>query len=158
MAGAIEQYGDVAEELRSRYRCFVVDEYQDVTPLQQRLLDAWLGGRDDLTVVGDANQTIYSFGGASPRPLLEFTRRFPDATVVRLERDYRSTPQVVSLANRVIAAARGRVAGSKLHLVGQRDPGPVPSFCEHPDEVAEAAAVAAAISRLLELGTEPDGI
>jgi DNA helicase II / ATP-dependent DNA helicase PcrA len=154
-AAAIEDDAAVAEEFRDRYRCFVVDEYQDVTPLQQRVLSAWLGDRDDLTVVGDANQTIYSFTGASPRYLLDFSRRFPDATVVRLERDYRSTPQVVSLANRVIAAARGRVAGSKLHLVGQRDPGPVPSFREHPDEVAEAAAVAGSISRLVESGTPP---
>jgi DNA helicase-2/ATP-dependent DNA helicase PcrA len=154
-AAAIEDDAAVAEEFRDRYRCFVVDEYQDVTPLQQRVLSAWLGDRDDLTVVGDANQTIYSFTGASPRYLLDFSRRFPEATVVRLERDYRSTPQVVSLANRVIAAARGRVAGSKLHLVGQRDPGPVPSFREHPDEVAEAAAVAASISRLVESGTPP---
>ena len=154
-AAAIEDDAAVAGEFRDRYRCFVVDEYQDVTPLQQRVLSAWLGDRDDLTVVGDANQTIYSFTGASPRYLLDFSRRFPEATVVRLERDYRSTPQVVSLANRVIAAARGRVAGSKLHLVGQRDPGPVPSFREHPDEVAEAAAVAASISRLVESGTPP---
>ena len=154
-AAAIENDAAIAEEFRDRYRCFVVDEYQDVTPLQQRVLSAWLGDRDDLTVVGDANQTIYSFTGASPRYLLDFSRRFPDATVVRLERDYRSTPQVVSLANRVIAAARGRVAGSKLHLVGQRDPGPAPSFREHPDEVAEAAAVAASISRIVESGTPP---
>ncbi|ULE33533.1 ATP-dependent DNA helicase UvrD2 [Mycobacterium sp. IDR2000157661] len=154
-AAAIENDAAVAQEFRDRYRCFVVDEYQDVTPLQQRVLDAWLGGRDDLTVVGDANQTIYSFTGATPRYLLDFSRRFPDAAVVRLERDYRSTPQVVSLANRVIAAARGRMAGSKLHLVGQRDPGPAPSFAEYPDEVAEAAAVAKSIKRLLESGTEP---
>ncbi|MCV7401713.1 ATP-dependent DNA helicase UvrD2 [Mycobacterium fragae] len=154
-AAAIEDDAAVAEEFRDRYRCFVVDEYQDVTPLQQRVLSAWLGDRDDLTVVGDANQTIYSFTGASPRYLLDFSRRFPDATVVRLERDYRSTPQVVSLANRVIAAARGRVAGSKLHLVGQRDPGPDPSFREHPDEVAEAAAVAASIAKLVDAGTPP---
>jgi DNA helicase-2/ATP-dependent DNA helicase PcrA len=154
-AAAIEDDAAVAEEFRDRYRCFVVDEYQDVTPLQQRVLSAWLGDRDDLTVVGDANQTIYSFTGASPRYLLDFSRRFPEATVVRLERDYRSTPQVVSLANRVIAAARGRVAGSKLHLVGQRDPGPVPTFREHTDEVAEAAAVASSISKLVESGTLP---
>jgi DNA helicase II / ATP-dependent DNA helicase PcrA len=154
-AAAIENDAAIAEEFRDRYRCFVVDEYQDVTPLQQRVLAAWLGDRDDLTVVGDANQTIYSFTGASPRYLLNFSRRFPEATVVRLERDYRSTPQVVSLANQVIAAARGRVAGSKLHLVGQRDPGPAPSFREHPDEVAEAAAVAASISRIVESGTPP---
>jgi DNA helicase II / ATP-dependent DNA helicase PcrA len=154
-AAAIEDDAAIAEEFRDRYRCFVVDEYQDVTPLQQRVLSAWLGDRDDLTVVGDANQTIYSFTGASPRYLLDFSRRFPDATVVRLERDYRSTPQVVSLANRVIAAARGRVAGSKLHLVGQRDPGPPPTFREYPDEVAEAAAVAASISQLVDSGTPP---
>lgn len=157
-AAAIENDPAVAEEFRDRYRCFVVDEYQDVTPLQQRVLAAWLGDRDDLTVVGDANQTIYSFTGASPRFLLDFSRRFPDATVVRLERDYRSTPQVVSLANQVIAAARGRVAGSKLHLVGQRSPGPAPSFHEYPDEPAEAAAVAASIKRLIESGTPPSEI
>ena len=97
----------VAREFRSRYRCFVVDEYQDVTPLQQRTLDAWLGGRDQLTVVGDANQTIYSFAGASPGYLLGFERKYPNATVVRLERDYRSTPQVVTLANRIIAGSSG---------------------------------------------------
>jgi DNA helicase II / ATP-dependent DNA helicase PcrA len=157
-AAAIENDAAVAEEFRNRYRCFVVDEYQDVTPLQQRVLSAWLGDRDDLTVVGDANQTIYSFTGASPRYLLDFSRRFPDATVVRLERDYRSTPQVVSLANRVIASARGRVAGSKLHLVGQRDPGPEPTFRDYPDEVAEAAAVAASISRLVDAGTPPSEV
>ena len=157
-AAAIENDGVVAEEFRDRYRCFVVDEYQDVTPLQQRVLSAWLGDRDDLTVVGDPNQTIYSFTGASPRFLLDFSRRFPDATVVRLERDYRSTPQVVSLANQVIAAARGRAAGSKLQLSGQREPGPAPSFHEHPDETAEAAAVAASIARLIESGIPPSEI
>ncbi|OMC12453.1 ATP-dependent DNA helicase [Mycolicibacter heraklionensis] len=154
-AAAIENDAAVAAEFRDRYRCFVVDEYQDVTPLQQRVLSAWLGERDDLTVVGDANQTIYSFTGASPRYLLDFTRRFPDATLVRLERDYRSTPEVVSLANRVIAAARGRVAGSKLKLIGQRESGPAPVFREHADEVAEAAAVAKAIARLIHDGTAP---
>ncbi|MCV7223087.1 ATP-dependent DNA helicase UvrD2 [Mycolicibacterium elephantis] len=154
-AAAIENDAAVAQEFRDRYRCFVVDEYQDVTPLQQRVLDAWLGDRDDLTVVGDANQTIYSFTGATPRYLLDFSRRFPDAAVVRLERDYRSTPQVVSLANRVIAGARGRMAGSKLHLVGQRAPGPNPTFAEYPDEVAEANGVAKKIKRLIESGTEP---
>lgn len=139
----------MAEEFRGRYRCFVVDEYQDVTPLQQRVLDAWLGDRDDLTVVGDANQTIYSFTGASPTYLLDFSRRFPDATVVRLERDYRSTPQVVSLANRVIGAARGRIAGTRLQLIGQRADGPEPTFAEFDDEPAEAAAVAKAVAKLL---------
>ncbi|WP_460718352.1 ATP-dependent DNA helicase UvrD2 [Nocardia heshunensis] len=148
-AAALEDYTSVAEEFRGRYRSFVVDEYQDVTPLQQRVLDAWLGDRDDLTVVGDANQTIYSFTGASPTHLLDFSRRFPDATVIRLERDYRSTPQVVSLANRVIGAARGRIAGTRLALVGQRPDGPEPTFAEFDDEPTEAAAVAKAVAKLL---------
>ncbi|SDD88553.1 ATP-dependent DNA helicase, Rep family [Actinokineospora iranica] len=152
-AAALEEHSAVAEEFRDRYRCFVVDEYQDVTPLQQRVLDAWLGRRDDLTVVGDANQTIYSFAGASPRPLLDFTRRFPEATVVRLERDYRSTPQVVSLANRVISAARDRPAGSRLRLIGQRPNGPEPTYAEHDDEPTEAKAVAARIKDLVDAGT-----
>ncbi|WP_433594738.1 ATP-dependent DNA helicase UvrD2 [Nocardia sp. CA-145437] len=151
-AAALEDYSSVAEEFRGRYRCFVVDEYQDVTPLQQRVLDAWLGDRDDLTVVGDANQTIYSFTGASPTFLLDFSRRFPEATVVRLERDYRSTPQVVSLANRVIGAARGRIAGTRLQLIGQRPDGPEPAFAEYDDEPAEAAAVAKAVAKLLSKG------
>ncbi len=157
-AAALEEHPLVADEFRDRYRCFVVDEYQDVTPLQQRVLDAWLGERDDLTVVGDANQTIYSFAGASPRPLLGFTRRFPSATVVRLERDYRSTPQVVSLANRVIGAARDRPAGSRLNLIGQRPSGPEPAFGEYDDEAAEATAVAARIAELLEAGTSASEI
>jgi DNA helicase-2/ATP-dependent DNA helicase PcrA len=151
-AAALEDYPAVAEEFRGRYRCFVVDEYQDVNPLQQRVLDAWLGDRDDLTVVGDANQTVFSFNGATPGYLLDFSRRFPDATVVRLERDYRSTPQVVSLANRVIGAARGRIAGTRLQLIGQRPDGPEPIFAEYDDEPAEAAAVVRAIARLLGKG------
>jgi ATP-dependent DNA helicase UvrD/PcrA len=153
VAAALEEHPIVAEEFRDRYRCFVVDEYQDVTPLQQRVLDAWLGERDDLTVVGDANQTIYSFAGASPRQLLGFTRRFPHAQVVRLERDYRSTPQIVSLANRVIGAARDRPAGSRLRLVGQRSAGREPEFTEYADEHAEAAAVARRIAELMDAGT-----
>ena len=140
-AAALEEHSTVADEFRERYRCFVVDEYQDVTPLQQRVLDAWLGDRDDLTVVGDANQTIYSFTGATPNYLLDFSRKFPEATVVRLERDYRSTPEVVSLANRVIGAARGRIAGTRLQLIGQRAPGPEPEFMEFDDERPKHSAL-----------------
>ncbi|WP_181818772.1 ATP-dependent DNA helicase UvrD2 [Rhodococcus sp. AG1013] len=154
-AAALEEHSAVAQEFRDRYRCFVVDEYQDVTPLQQRVLDAWLGDRDDLTVVGDANQTIYSFTGATPKYLLDFSRRFPDATVVRLERDYRSTPEVVALANGVIGAARGRIAGTRLQLIGQRPSGPEPTFAEYDDEPAEAAAVARQIKKLIDKGVEP---
>src|SRR5690606_2445853 len=96
---AIEEHDDVAEQVRAQYRHFVVDEYQDVNPVQQRLLDAWLGDRRDVTVVGDASQTIYSFTGATSVYLIDFPRRYRDAVVVRLVRDYRSTPQVVGLAN-----------------------------------------------------------
>ncbi|MGH3565857.1 MAG: ATP-dependent DNA helicase UvrD2 [Pseudonocardia sp.] len=152
-AAALEENRAVADEFHDRYRCFVVDEYQDVTALQQRVLDAWLGERDDLTVVGDANQTIYTFAGATPRYLLDFSRRFPEAVVVRLHRDYRSTPQVVSAANTLIGAARGRVAGTRLQLVGQLPPGPDPVFSEHDDEPAEVAAVAARIKRFVAEGT-----
>jgi DNA helicase-2/ATP-dependent DNA helicase PcrA len=153
-AAALEDHLGVAEEFRDRYRCFVVDEYQDVTALQQRVLDAWLGERDDLTVVGDANQTIYTFAGATPQHLLDFPRRFPEAVVVRLQRDYRSTPQVVSCANTLIGAARGRPAGSRLALVGQLPPGPEPDFTEYDDEPAEAAAVATRIAGLIDGGAQ----
>ena len=150
-AGSLEDHAGVAEEFRARYRSFVVDEYQDVTPLQQRLLDAWLGDRDDLCVVGDAHQTIYSFTGATPSYLLEFRRRYPAATEVRLVRDYRSTPQVVGLANSVIAKATSSHA--RLELQAQQPPGPEPVFAEHDDEPTEAAAVAARCRQLIEAGT-----
>jgi len=150
-AGILEEHRDVAEQFRAQYRSFVVDEYQDVTPLQQRLLDAWLGDRDDLCVVGDAHQTIYSFTGATPSYLLEFRRRYPAATEVRLVRDYRSTPQVVGLANGVIAGATSRQA--RLELVAQRPAGPAPVFAEHADEPAEALAVASRCQQLIKAGT-----
>ncbi len=149
MAGGLESLPDVAEEVRSRYRHFVVDEYQDVSPLQQRLLDAWLGDRDDLCVVGDANQTIYSFAGATPQHLLGFRKRFPSAVVVRLHRDYRSTPQVVELANALVHGT----GDTALTLVGQRPAGPPPSFAEFDDEPAEAADVAERCRTLVDAGT-----
>ena len=149
----IEEHPDVGEQIRSQYRHFVVDEYQDVNPLQQRLLDAWLGGRDDLTVVGDASQTIYSFTGATSAYLVDFPRRHRNATVVRLVRDYRSTPQVVGLANAVISQARGTEARLRLELSGQRPPGPEPDLRIFTDEPAEANAVAARCRPLIDAGT-----
>ena len=154
----LEDDEEVAREFRSRYRCFVVDEYQDVTPLQQRALDAWLGGRDQLTVVGDANQTIYSFAGASPANLLDFDRRYPHATVVRLERDYRSTPQVVTLANRIIAGAQGKAARLRLKLTAVLPDGPPATFDEYPDEPTEARAVAQRAAGLIAGGMPASGI
>ncbi|MCT1635434.1 ATP-dependent DNA helicase UvrD2 [Corynebacterium pseudodiphtheriticum] len=152
VAGAMENAPAVAEEFRQRYRTFVVDEYQDVTPLQQRVLEGWLGDRDDLTVVGDANQTIYSFTGATPQYLLDFSRHFPNAHVVKLQRDYRSTPQVTTLANQVIGAAKGRIAGTRLELQGMREPGPEPIFHEFESDPAEAREIAGQILTLLDQG------
>ncbi|GAB2628418.1 DNA helicase [Paractinoplanes abujensis] len=149
----IEEHPDVAEQIRSQYRHFVVDEYQDVNPLQQRLLEAWLGGRDDLTVVGDASQTIYSFTGATSAYLIDFPRQRREAVVIRLVRDYRSTPQVVGLANAVIRQARGNEARLRLELVGQRPPGAEPELKIFPDEAGEAVAVARRCRDLIASGT-----
>ncbi|MGO4493684.1 ATP-dependent helicase, partial [Arthrobacter sp. 2YAF22_2] len=157
--GILQEDPKVAATVREQYRHFVVDEYQDVSPLQQRLLELWLGGRDDLCVVGDASQTIYSFTGASPQHLLGFKGLYPDATVVKLVRDYRSTPQVVKLANELLGGRRsgGPVAdaawAAPLQLVAQRPAGPVPQFTECSDDEAEAATVALNVRKLLDSGT-----
>ncbi|MEC5192901.1 DNA helicase-2/ATP-dependent DNA helicase PcrA [Arthrobacter sp. MP_M7] len=157
--GILQEDPKVAATVREQYRHFVVDEYQDVSPLQQRLLELWLGGRDELCVVGDASQTIYSFTGASPKHLLGFKAQYPEATVVKLIRDYRSTPQVVGLANGLLAGRRsgGPVAdaawATPLQLVAQRPPGPVPQFTECSDDEAEAATVAVKVRELLDAGT-----
>ncbi|MFD7301384.1 ATP-dependent DNA helicase UvrD2 [Streptomyces pharetrae] len=144
---------DIAEQVRAQYQHFVVDEYQDVSPLQQRLLELWLGDRDNLCVVGDASQTIYSFTGATPDHLLDFRVKHPHATVVKLVRDYRSTPQVVRLANGLLAQARGRAADHRLELVSQRPAGPEPVHTEYTDEPAEAEGAARRIRDLLDAGT-----
>src|SRR5204863_4053646 len=102
-----DDYPDTIAEVRGRFHAFTVDEFQDVNPLQSALLERWLGARDDLCVVGDDYQTIYSFTGASPNHLLGITERFPAATVVRLERNYRSTPQVLGFANELAAHLGG---------------------------------------------------
>ncbi|MER5847479.1 ATP-dependent DNA helicase UvrD2 [Streptomyces sp. NPDC002012] len=143
---------DIADHVRRQYQHFVVDEYQDVSPLQQRLLDLWLGDRDTLCVVGDASQTIYSFTGATPDHLLNFRTRHPNATVVKLVRDYRSTPQVVHLANGLLGQARGRAAEHRLELVSQREPGPEPVYTEYADEPAEAEGTARRIRDLIAAG------
>ncbi|HEX4526369.1 MAG TPA: ATP-dependent DNA helicase UvrD2, partial [Gaiellaceae bacterium] len=97
-----EERADVRETFRAQYRAFTVDEVQDVNLLQQELLDLWLGERDDLCVVGDDYQSIYGFTGASPDYLLAMPQRFPQALVVRLEENYRSTPEVLALANKLV--------------------------------------------------------
>ncbi|MGW4232311.1 ATP-dependent DNA helicase UvrD2 [Streptomyces sp. NPDC004980] len=150
--GILQDRHDIADHVRRQYQHFVVDEYQDVSPLQQRLLDLWLGDRDNLCVVGDASQTIYSFTGATPDHLLNFRTRHPQATVVKLVRDYRSTPQVVNLANGLLSQARGRAAEHRLELVSQRAKGPEPVHTEYADEPAEAEGTARRIRDLIAAG------
>ncbi|MEV8589298.1 ATP-dependent DNA helicase UvrD2 [Streptomyces sp. NPDC051180] len=150
--GILQDRHDIADQIRRQYQHFVVDEYQDVSPLQQRLLDLWLGDRDNLCVVGDASQTIYSFTGATPDHLLNFRTRHPGATVVKLVRDYRSTPQVVHLANGLLGQARGRAAEHRLELISQRDPGPEPAYTEYADEPSEAEGTARRIRDLIAAG------
>jgi DNA helicase II / ATP-dependent DNA helicase PcrA len=133
-----------ADQVRDTFRHFVVDEYQDVNPLQKLLLDTWLGDRDDLCVVGDPHQVIYSFAGATPSYLTGFAAEFPGATVVRLVRDYRSTPQVVAVAN--------QLARSAARLVAQRPAGPRPVLTEYPDDTQEAAGLAVQVQALLAAG------
>ncbi len=153
--GLLEEREDVAAAVRSRYRSFVVDEYQDVSPVQQHLLDLWRGDRRDLCVVGDVAQTIYSFTGASATYLEDFPRRMKGARVVELVRDYRSTPQVVALANQIVAASRGmdgtaRAKGlpGSVRLRAQRPSGPAVSFSEFETDRAEAEGVAARVTAL----------
>jgi DNA helicase-2/ATP-dependent DNA helicase PcrA len=103
--GMLEEERDVRERVRDQYRYFTVDEYQDVSPLQQRLLDLWLGKRDEICVVGDPAQTIYSFAGATPAFLLNFTNKYPGAEVIRLTSGYRSTPEIINTANTILRSA-----------------------------------------------------
>ena len=157
-AGVLQDHPQIADTVRQQYRHFVVDEYQDVSPLQQRLLDLWLGGRDEVCVVGDASQTIYSFTGASPRYLLEFGRRHPSATQVKLVRDYRSTPQVVALANGLLAGVPAAQRHARLELVAQRPAGPAPTFTEYDDDVAEASGAASRAKSLVAQGVRASEI
>ncbi len=174
-AAILAEHPAAAAAVRDRYAYFVVDEYQDVNPLQKLLLEAWTGDRDDLCVVGDPRQTIYSFTGATPSYLTGFTAEFPDATVIRLVRNYRSTPQVVALANRLgrSEGGTGRPAGGggrdgpgraglpggstgrpgEPVLVAQRATGPEPEFTEYGDDQEEAAAVARKAAALIRSGT-----
>ncbi len=134
----------VAAEVRRQYKWFVVDEFQDVSPIQSALLDLWLGGRDEICVVGDPAQTIYSFAGARASYLTEFPAKFPGTASVELVRNYRSTPQVVGAANTLLSGS----ATTSVQLRSQRESGDPVSWREASDEVAEAEAVAAEVARL----------
>ena len=139
----------VAAQVRRQYKWFVVDEFQDVSPIQAALLDLWLGGREDLCVVGDPAQTIYSFAGANSSYLLDFPQRHQGTTSVELVRNYRSTPQVVNAANRLLAGS----SSAGVQLRSQQESGAEVRFAEHSDEVAEAEQVAADIKAMMDAGT-----
>jgi DNA helicase II / ATP-dependent DNA helicase PcrA len=145
-AALMSEHAEIAETIRRTYRHLVVDEYQDVSPLQEALLNLWRGDRSELCVVGDPAQTIHSFAGAQASYLTGFGQRFPQATVIRLVRDYRSTPQVVGCANSIMTAGGNaeQATGASFRpvtLQAQQPAGPEVEFRESSDESAEAAAI-----------------
>ena len=144
----IEEEREVRERVQDQYRFFTVDEYQDISPLQQRLINAWLGSRQELCVVGDPAQTIYSFAGATPVFLNSFTQRFPEAEVVRLTTGYRSTPEIIFTANSIL---RKGAMGSEL--VAINDHGSKPTITAYNDEASEIAGIVRDIKQLISEGT-----
>jgi DNA helicase-2/ATP-dependent DNA helicase PcrA len=152
-AGMLEAEPHVARAVHEQYRHFTVDEFQDVSPLQHRLLELWLGDRRDLCVVGDASQTIYSFAGADARYLLEFASRHDEARVVRLETNYRSDAPILAVANELMRNRPGA-----LHLIAQKHrpaADETPSVAAFDDDEAEARAVAARIAAQIAAGIDP---
>jgi len=149
-AAMLEEEREVRERVQDQYRYFTIDEYQDVSPVQQRLINAWLGKRNDICVVGDPAQTIYSFAGATPVFLNTFTQRFPDAEVIRLSTGYRSTPEITFAANALL-----RHGSMGQELVAQNDHGSAPSVVGYADETAEVNGVLSEITDLLSAGTPP---
>lgn len=141
----------VADRIHEQFRFFVVDEYQDVSPVQRALLDAWRGSHSEICVVGDPNQTIFGFAGASDEHLLRFESEFPGATTVELDRNYRSTPEIVRFANSL-------VPHSPFHAVSARESGPAPRGMQSATDDDEARAVANAIRAALDSGTNPADI
>jgi DNA helicase-2/ATP-dependent DNA helicase PcrA len=144
----IEEEREVRERVQDQYRFFTVDEYQDISPLQQRLINAWLGSRQELCVVGDPAQTIYSFAGATPVFLNSFTQRFPEAEVVRLTTGYRSTPEIIFTANSIL-----RKGAMGNELVAINDHGSKPTITPYSDESAEIAGIVRDITQLISEGT-----
>lgn len=151
----LSDHPELAAEVRERYRFFTVDEFQDTNPAQWTLLRTWLGDGDDLCVVGDDDQMIYSFAGASARYLVDFPRTFPDATLVTLADNYRSTRQIVELANRVLWT---KPSSTRKRLVSRCGDGPEPVFREHADDDEEVAAAVAEVLRLRRAGVAPGEI
>ncbi|MFC5369800.1 ATP-dependent DNA helicase UvrD2 [Arcanobacterium bovis] len=151
LIGIMRDRGDITSRIRNRFRHFVVDEYQDVSPMQHRLLQLWLGDRKDLCVVGDVSQTIYSFTGARSSYLSEFSKEFPQATTVKLNRNYRSTPQIVELANSTIS--HDQLAGA-VYLNSMLPSGRPVEFSTYADDADEAAQIAGKILTLRSEGKD----
>jgi DNA helicase-2/ATP-dependent DNA helicase PcrA len=139
--------------VQQQYRFYTVDEYQDISPLQHALLDAWLGDHNDLCVVGDPNQTIYSFTGASSQFLRSFASKYEGATVVQLTRNYRSTAQIIAYANRL---SREESGVEPLQSMAEAGRAPLVQGFENPAE--EAKAVAKAIRLRIDQGVKPHEI
>ncbi len=146
-AELLEEDAEARARVHERYAWFSVDEYQDTSADQQRLIDLWVGDRQDLCVVGDLDQTIHTYAGASPAFLAGFTDRYPQAVVADLRENHRSSPEILALANRAIGRGPGR------GLVATRPSGPPPSFTAHADETEEIAALTAAVRGHLAAGT-----
>ena len=153
MVELLESDEDAATAVRQRYSWFSVDEYQDTNPLQQQLLELWLGDRDDVCVVGDEDQTIYTFTGATSEYLRAFAERHPGARTVTLERNYRSSPLILSQANRLLAAE-----GRRKRLVATQPDGPAPTIRPCRDGAAETAFITSTIRQLIDDGTSADEI
>ena len=154
-AGMLETEPAVAHAVHEQYRHFTVDEFQDVSPLQHRLLELWLGDRRDLCVVGDASQTIYSFAGADARYLLEFAHRHADATVVRLETSYRSDAGILHAANELMRGRPGALRLEPSRVPASDGAAREPEATAYEDEAAEARGIAAAVARRLRPGADP---
>ncbi len=149
----VEEEREVRERIQNQYRYFTIDEYQDISPVQQRLINAWLGTRSDICVVGDPAQTIYSFAGATPVFLNSFTQRFPEAEVIRLSTGYRSTPEITFAANSLL-----RSGAMGQELTAFNDHGSKPLVTGYRDEASEISGVSSEIEILLTQGVEPQEI
>ncbi|MEO6571338.1 MAG: UvrD-helicase domain-containing protein [Ilumatobacteraceae bacterium] len=140
---AFEQDPDFASSVRWRYRHLLVDEAQDLNPLQHRLIELFREGRDDLFLVGDPSQAIYGFNGSDPTLLVDVSDRFPGIEIIRLPVNHRSTPQIVDAGAHVLATSAQAAA-----VVSARPDGPMLRTVAHVDERAEAVHVAGHIARL----------
>ena len=150
-ADAMERDLEFGRAMQWRYRHFFVDEFQDVNPLQHRLLESWRGLRPDLCVVGDPNQAIYAWNGADSDFLTRFDRYYPGGETVTLVDNYRSAPQILAVANAVLASSAS--PGTEARLRPHADPGPVPTVRSMAKDRDEATGIAQSIRRHHDRGT-----